>query len=104
MKVINHSMAFNIGFLGIDVAALAILSAMFHGITMEGSAEEAFREQKISFIFNGFIQMLGIVGSTVCVIWNNNVLLNIVIGIQFIAILTVFDLLIELYTIYTFKK
>ena len=91
----------NLALLGVDIAALAILFSLFQDKTMDINAKEAFKEQNISFIGNAFLQLISFLLSIVCKFVSLYVVLYLTLFFQFLSLVLVFDLIIELYTLHS---
>ena len=94
----------NLSVLSVDIAALTLLFAVFQGLTLENSAKKAFKEQSISFIGNAIFQFIAIVIGIIyfiCSPSSSYFFEIIAIFIQIWAIVLVFDVIVELYTLTT---
>lgn len=94
----------NLSVLSVDIAALAILFAMFQGVNLDNNAKVAFKEQSISFIGNAIFQFVAIIiaiVNSICIPSNSGLFGITVIFIQIWAIILVFDIIVELYTLIT---
>lgn len=94
----------NLSVFSVDIAALAILFALFQGEKLDNNAKEAFKEQSISFIGNAIFQFVAIViaiVNSICIPSNSDFLGITIIFIQIWAIILVFDIIVELYTLIT---
>lgn len=99
-EMIHNSHNLNMGLLGINVASLALMSTLSFSLDFTKEIiKKAYTEQNISFIAGAFIQLLGIMLSISFSVWDNDILFYSVLAIQCLAILSIVDILIELYTI-----
>lgn len=92
----------NLTLFSVDITALAILFALFQDKKMDKCAKEAFKVQSISFISNAILQFLAIILAIVyftCSTLNCIIFVCIVFIIQIWALLLVFDIIVELYTL-----
>lgn len=92
----------NKSILGFDIASLSILMALFRDVRVKGTSKEAFTEQFISFIGNAFLQfgalIIFMLFTIICYSW---IFCYIVLFIQIWALILVFDLIVEIYTLKT---
>lgn len=91
--IVNKLSEANLTILGIDIAALAILFALFQDKNIDPNAKKAFKEQSMSFLSNSALQLIAFLLSLVHII----IPLRIVIFFQLWAMILVFDLILELY-------
>jgi hypothetical protein len=85
--------------MGVDLAALAILFALFQDKKLEDEAKKAFKEQCGVFLFNAVVQLMAIVFFVMCAIIPVQTLLYVTFLLQIWAILLVFDVMVELFTL-----
>ena len=101
-RIISCLSTANLNMLGVDIAALSILFALFHNKMMDKNAEQAFKEQNISFIGNAFLQLIAFLLSIGSIGNMSSYFLNyITLFVQIWAMILVFDLIIEIYTLHS---
>ena len=93
----------NLAILGVDITALAILFALFQDKKLDDSAKNAFKEQSSAFIGNAFLQLVAILFNILNSICHSFscVFYYISFVLQIWALICVFDIIIELYTLIT---
>ena len=89
----------NLSVMGIDLAALAILFALFQDKKLSSEAKKAFKEQSGAFLFNAMAQLMAMVTYVICTIISIQTLFYVTFLIQIWAMLLVFDVLVELSTL-----
>ena len=97
--LINRLSDTNIAIMGVDIAALAILFALFQNAKMDNDAKNAFKDQSISFIGNALLQWLAFLVSLICQTSSNQVISYIILFFQLWPVFLVFDLIVEVYTL-----
>lgn len=98
-EIENNLFNANLSIMGIDLAALAILFALFQDKDLSNGAKNAFKEQSGVFIFNAVVQLMAIVLFVLCAIIFFKTLLYVTFLFQIWAILLVFDVIVELFTL-----
>ncbi len=93
----------NLSILGVDIAALAIIMALFQNTKLDDKAKEAFKVQSIAFIGNAIVQLLSILIAIMyfaCLssLWMAS---YFVFLFQIWALLLVFDIILELFSLRT---
>ena len=93
----------NLAILGVDITALAILFALFQDKKLDDSAINAFKEQSSAFIGNAFLQLVAILFNILNSICHSfSCVFNYISFVfQIWALICVFDIIIELYTLIT---
>ena len=93
----------NLAILGVDLAALAILFALFQDKELDDSAKNAFKEQSIAFVGNALLQIVAIMFNIL-----NSICQSFCCAFYYIsfifqiwALIGVFDIIVELYTLIT---
>lgn len=94
----------NISLLGVDIAALAILFALLQGKVLDNNAKDAFEEQSITFLGNALFQLFAIIFYFLCFVFHSCLLEWIAMGTQIFALIGVFDMIIEMYTLTSLIK
>lgn len=94
----------NISLLGVDIAALAILFALLQGKELDKNAKDAFDEQSITFLGNAFFQLLAIILFVLHLVFHSCLLCRISMGVQIFALIAVFDMIIEMFTLTSLIK
>lgn len=89
----------NLAIMGIDMAALAILFALFQGKQLTCEAKKAFKEQCGVFLFNAVMQLMSLIVFILCIILSLNIVLYVSFLFQIWALLLVFDVIVELFTL-----
>jgi hypothetical protein len=97
-KTENYLFNANLSIIGIDLAALAILFALFQDKELLDEAKKAFKEQCGVFLFNAVIQLIAIVLFVMSTIIPFPTILHATFILQIWAILLVFDVIIVLFT------
>ena len=95
----NNLFNANLSIMAIDLAALAILFALFQDKTLSAEAQKAFKEQCGVFLYNAVMQLMAIVLFVLCAIISDQTLLYATFLLQIWAILLVFDVIVELFTL-----
>lgn len=107
-KIIDHLSNANIAVLSVDIAALAILFGLIINAHLDKTARCAYEEQKITFIGNAFLQLIAFIVKicvpVFCINSCSFFYYYAIIFIQLWALILVFDLIIELYTITSLKN
>ena len=98
-KIEDNLYVANISVMSIDLAALAILFALFQDKILTSEAKKAFKEQCGVFIFNAVVQLLALVIFIICSIISIDIFLYVTFLIQIWAIILVFDVIVELFTL-----
>ncbi len=98
-EIENNLFNANLSIMGVDLAALAILFALFQDKKLEDEAKKAFKEQCGVFLFNAVVQLMAIVFFVMCAIIPVQTLLYVTFLLQIWAILLVFDVMVELFTL-----
>lgn len=101
---LNDLKNINTSLLGIDIAALAILFALLQGKELDKKAKEAFEEQSITFLGNAMFQFFAITLYLIHLLFHLCFLYWFSMGIQIFALIAVFDLIIEMYTLTSLIK
>ena len=91
----------NTAILGIDIAAFAILFAALQGKKLDNKAKKAFDEQSITVLGNAFFQLLAILLSISYALFTIPFLFWVSLCCQIFALINVFDIIFELYTLTT---
>lgn len=89
----------NITMLGVDVAAIALLLALFSGVELEEKATEALRSQNIAFVANALLQLLAVVLFIFTFFFSCCIFNAIVAYIQITALVLVWDVIVELFAL-----
>lgn len=94
----------NISLLGIDIAAFAILIALLQDKELDKNAKDAFEEQSITFLGNAFFQLLAIIFFLLHLVFNSCFLNWFAMGVEIFALIEVFDMIIEMFTLTSLIK
>lgn len=90
----------NLAMIGFDIAALAIIITMFNNEIIKGQGKDAFNEQVISFVGNAIFQLIVLILSFYYTLLKSNMTFcYLTVFLQLWALILVFDLIIELYTL-----
>lgn len=89
----------NLSVMGVDMAALAILFALFQDKQLSSEAKKAFKEQCGAFLFNAVVQLIALMIFVISAILSVPSLLYATFLVQIWAILLVIDVIVELFTL-----
>ena len=98
-KIGDHLFSANLTIMGVDMAALAILFALFQDKQLSTEAKKAFKEQCGAFLLNAVGNLLAIVLFVICTFLATKLILYVTFFFQIWAILLVFEVVIELFTL-----
>lgn len=89
----------NLSVMGVDMAALAILFALFQDKQLSSEAKRAFKEQCGVFLFNAVVQLIALMIFVICTIITVPAFIYATFLVQIWAILLVADVIVELFTL-----
>ena len=91
----------NITVMGVDMAALAILFALFQDKQLSNEGKKAFKEQCGAFLFNAVAQLIALMIFVLCALLSIQALLYATFLVQIWAVVLIADVIVELFTITT---